>query len=192
LRDLRGGLDAVRPSIENAGTLRHRHPRRRRIGRAAAGRRRRRDHGRRSGIPGRSGIRRWRDRAGVRRRRQRRPGLRPRQVVERIGVPLGIRREPDAEVDVRLRKLEIATRADGAHDLSFRDRVAAPHRIEPEVHERHGVPVGSEDRNGLPAAGNRARERDRARHRRRDGRAARRTDVDPAVLTGRIGMGVVE
>ena len=123
VRNLRGSLDLLPPRPRHLNAL----PDRRRLrgtGRITHGRRR--DRGGRSGIAGRRGIRRWLwNRAGIRRRQRRRRGLRSRQVAERIDVALRIGREPDAEMDVRLRELGIATRADGPHDLSFRDRVSA-------------------------------------------------------------------
>jgi hypothetical protein len=189
LRGLRGSIGPMLASPRGVDAL-PRHRRRRGIGRLTPGPRR--DRNGRSGIAGRRGIRRWlRGGAGIR-GRQRWPGLRSRQVVQRIDVALRIGREPDTEMDIRLRELGIATRADGPDDLSFRDRVSAPHRVGAEVHERDGVAVGTQDRDSLPSARYRARECDRARHRCLDGRAAGSADVHAAMRAGRIGMGAIE
>jgi hypothetical protein len=124
---------------------------------------------------------RWR-RLGRRRRAAR------RQKPERVDVALRVGGHARAEIDVGLAVLGVARVRRRADDRLLADRLPARHRDRAEVLEGHGVAVGSEDRDRAAPARDRAREEHRA-HRRRPNRTARdRSDVDPAMLPGRVGV----
>jgi hypothetical protein len=97
-------------------------------------------------------------------------------------------RNADPEVDVRVGVLRLAARAKCADCGALGDGLALPDGDGPEVNERRGVAVGRLDRHRSPAAGHRSGERHRSGRRRDDGRPGSRTDVDAAVLTGRVGV----
>jgi hypothetical protein len=90
-----------------------------------------------------------------RRRLLRRPGLRLtgrpwRKERKRIDVPVRIRGQTDAEVDVRLRPLDVAARPDRAHDVAFLERRARSRADRSQVDERDRVAVGRANRQAQP------------------------------------------
>jgi hypothetical protein len=117
---------------------------------------------------------------------------RARQEKQRIEVALLVRRQPDSEMDVRVRQFRLAARADGAHEGSLGDRLPSPHGVRAQMHERDGVSVLGPDRHGLSARGHPTRERDRARHRGGDRAAALGADVDSSMLARRVRVFAVE
>ena len=72
-------------------------------------------------------------RAIARRRRSDRRRLGSRQEQKRVDVPVRLRSDAHAEIDVRLRELRYSARAHGAHDASLRDRLSSPHRVRAEM-----------------------------------------------------------
>ena len=72
--------------------------------------------------------------------------------------------------------------ADGAHDSSFGDLVAARHADRAQLQQCDGVAVGRLDRHRTTAAGNLADERDAAGSRRMDGATELTADVDSTML----------
>jgi hypothetical protein len=111
---------------------------------------------------------------------------------QRVEISLRIRGGPHAEMDVRLRHLGVAARADRSDAVALRDRCAARDRDRAEVGQRHGVPVSGRDRHALPRRRNGARERDRSGRWRRHRRAGITADVEPTVLSRGIRMRRIE
>jgi hypothetical protein len=97
--------------------------------------------------------------------------------------------DTDAEMHVRAWMLGVAAgpdRADGfalAYDGVLRNARGA------DVRQRHGVAVGSRDRDRQPVVRHGADERHRAPGRCADRLGRRGGDVDSAVLTGRVRIG---
>jgi len=111
-----------------------------------------------------------------------------RQKPERVDVAVGIRRHPDAQVDVRLGVLGLAGPAGRADAVALDDLLAARDSDGAEVDEGDRVAVGRLDRRRAATAGHGAGERDHAGRRRPDEPACRRSDVEAAMLVGRIGI----
>jgi hypothetical protein len=124
----------------------------------------------------------------LRRRRGRRLHPFLRQQRERIDVAVGIRRDPDAEMDVGLGVLGGAARPDRPEGRALRDGLLGSHAERAEVDERDRVAVGRLHRDGSASAGNRAGEADDSCRRREDGRTRRSCDVDAAVLPAGVGI----
>jgi hypothetical protein len=149
LRDGRGPPrlgDRSRADRSRRGNDHGRNGRRRRIGRTRLtgprrGAGRRRGRGCRDGRRRRSDLYRWCGR--------RRGGSACRQERQRIEVALRLRGDPDAEVDVRLRHVLVAARADHSDGAAFRDRSALRRSDRAEVRQRHRVPVRGRDRHAL-------------------------------------------
>ena len=181
------GRDLER-SLPPPGKHRRRHQRSGRLRRAAVRWRRWRDlrrAGRRDGS--RVGRRGW-----LTARSRRCDRLRRGQEEKRVEVSLRVVGEADAQVHVRLRELRIAAWADRADVRSLGERLAPLYRVRAEVHERHRVTVGRLDRHGLAVARDRPGEGDGARDGSDDTMSGRRSDVDPAVLPGRVWVIAVE
>ena len=111
-----------------------------------------------------------------------------RQQEQRVDVALLVGRKPDPKMDVRLRHLRLAARADGAHAGSLGDGLAPPHGVRAQMHEHDGVPVLGPDRHRPAARGDPARKRDRARHGRGDRATRLGADVDSSMLPGLVRM----
>ena len=124
---------------------------------------------RRNGRGGRSRGHRLADRLRRHRRRRRRRGRR-RQELQRIGIPLRLGCDADAQMDVRLSDLDLTGGTDGGNGLPVDDGRVLGDFDRPEVGQRHGVPVGRDDRQAL------ARGRDGAREGDRPGRGRRPRD----------------
>ncbi len=125
-----------------------------------------------------SGLRRGRRRSG-------RAGGKEKQ---RIEVPVRVGRQADAEVHVRLGPLRLAAGADRADDLPLVDGRPHADSDRSQVHERDRVAVCGADRQALPLARDRSRERDDAGRRRAHVASRRRRDVDSPVLPGSVGI----
>jgi hypothetical protein len=113
-----------------------------------------------------------------------------RQEEQRIEVALSVDRHTNAEVNVRHGMFRHSAGAHGAHGVALRDRVAPLHGERPEVQQRHRVPVRGFDRKRAAAGRNGSGEGDDAARRRRDVSVRRRPDVDAAMQTTRIRVGV--
>jgi hypothetical protein len=120
-------------------------------------------------------LRLWRGRLGR---------LRPREKTQRVHVPVRVRGDADAQVDVGLGVLGRPARADRADRLSFADRRAALDGERAQVEKSDGEAVRRPDRERESAAGHGPGERHRSGGRRAHGRALERTEVDAAVLPG--------
>jgi hypothetical protein len=168
---------------------------------------RRGDDGRRGLRPRRRGWRRFRSRSDgrhrARRRRggsrwfgfrvlhglQRRPLRRPRgQEPERIEVPVRVRGQSDAEMDVRRGDVG-AGRADRPDHRALRHGAVALDSDRGEMDEGDRVPVAGCDRHRQAVGRNGAGERDRATPGRQDRFALRAADGDAAVLAARVRVG---
>jgi hypothetical protein len=114
----------------------------------------------------------------------------PRQEGQRIDVALGVRRDPDPEVDRGIGR--VRRRADGADRRALADGCSAGDRDRAEVDEGHRIAVGSRDRDDAAAVRHLAGERDGAAGRREHALADRTADVDAAVLSAGVRLGVVE
>ena len=115
-----------------------------------------------------------------------------RQEGQGIDVALGIARYTRAEVHVRLGQIGDAARTDGAHHRRFSYERAARHSDRPEMDERGRISERCLDRHRLPAGRHRS---GKGHHTLRGGKhsaAARRAEVDTAVLAARVRMRVVE
>jgi hypothetical protein len=121
-----------------------------------------------------------------RRRRRRRSERRKEDL--RVDVALGIRAEPNAELDVRHRVLGNAARPHDRDGLAFGNDCAARDQGRAEVQERDGVAVGRLDRDRQTVRRDPADERDRAGGRSENRIAERTLDVDAAMLTRRQGV----
>jgi len=117
-----------------------------------------------------------------RRWRQRRRSER-RQESLRVAIPLGIRGQPDAELDVRDGVLGDAARPDRRDGLSLGDEGAGRDEGPAEVQEGHGVPVARLDRHRQAVGSHPADESDLARDRGEDRVSEPTLDVDSAVLS---------
>jgi hypothetical protein len=152
--------------------------------------------GRRSRSLGRRrlGSRRLRrgDRCGGRRLGGRRRGRPRRQEGQRIDVSLILARRAQPEVDVRLREVDDAARADRADRGAFGQVGAARDADRAKVDERRRKAERCLDRHRLAAGRNRAGERHRTVRRGEHGRAGRRTEIDAAMLARRVRMSCVE
>ncbi len=115
-----------------------------------------------------------------------------RQEAGWIEVPLFVRVEPDAEMDVRLAHLGVAARSDCPDAVAFGDCRALLNGDRPEVGERHVVPVGRLDRDRLAARRHRARERHDSRSRSEHRRTRIAADVEAAMLPRRVRLRAVE
>jgi hypothetical protein len=124
-------------------------------------------------------------------RRRRRQGRR-RQEPQRVEVALRLGGNPDPEVHVRLRQLDLAGRADRPHAVTLGYRRALGDRDRAEVGQRDGVPVGRRDREALARSRDDAREGHRPGRGRDDARARGRADVDAAMLARRVRMCRIE
>jgi hypothetical protein len=145
---------------------------------------------RRSGRRCRGGRRRWRCRRCRRGCRARDlDGIRQaREEQQRVDVPVGILRTPDAEMDVRDVVLELSTRADRPHGVAFCHRGAALDAHRAEMGQRDRVTVGSLNRHAFAANRHGSDKGNLAGHRRRDRRSGRCPDVDAAMLTSGVGV----
>jgi hypothetical protein len=127
----------------------------------------------------RRGRRRWRRRTG-------------REQGHRIDVSLRVARRSHAEVDVRVGVLDHAARPDRSDPGPLSNRRAARDGDGAEMHEGQRVTRRRLDRNGLPARRDGAGEGDDSRSGCQHRTAGRRTEVDPSVLSSRVGVGAVE
>ncbi len=121
-------------------------------------------------------------------RRRRWDGLRGGrgEQAERVDIAVGIRGEPDAEVDMRSRRDRVGALADVADDSALRDEAAAHATRRTELQQRHRIAVGGLDRQRPTAARDRADERDHPRRRGKHGASELGADVDAAVLPARV------
>jgi hypothetical protein len=110
------------------------------------------------------------------------PGMTRRQKRQRVDVPVRLGRQPNAEMDVRLRDLGVGARGDGANHLAFGDRRAHRNGDRAELQERDRVTVFGADRDCPPGAGHRPGKGDHAGGGRTHVAADRGTDVDSPVL----------
>jgi len=125
------------------------------------------------------------DRRRRRRRRRLRRALR-RQQRHGVDVAVRIRGASKAQVDVRLRPLGIAARADRADDFTLRDLSPDRHAGRAEVHERDRPAVRSSNRQAQTLVRRSPGERDDPARGRTDVRACRGADVDAAMLAARV------
>jgi hypothetical protein len=95
-------------------------------------------------------------------------------------------------VHVGLGHLGIGADADRPDAGAFGDRGAPRDRDRAEVRQRHGVPVGSGDRDAVSGGRDGAREGDGPGRRSVHRRALVAAHVDPTVLARRIGMCGIE
>ena len=149
--------------------------------------------GRRGRIGGRDGV--GGDAVGALRVRRLAAGSRgsgARKEVQRIEVALRVRRRAEPEVDVRLREVGVAGRTGGSHDDTLVHRGPAPDAERAELQQRHRRAGRRPDRERLPAARNRPRERHDAGGRRPHVLSEGRADVDAAVLSGCIRVVAIE
>jgi hypothetical protein len=109
-----------------------------------------------------------------------------------IDVPLVVVRHPGPEVNVRPGQVDHAARADRADHRRLSYVRTSLDGDRPEMHERRGVTEGGLNRHGLATRRDGAGERDDAGGGRQDWTAARRAQVDPPMLTGRIRVRTVE
>ncbi len=144
-----------------------------------------------NGRGGRSRGHRLADRLRRHRRRRRRRGRR-RQELQRIGIPLRLGRDADAQMDVRLSDLDLTGGTDGGNGLPVDDGRVLGDFDRPEVGQRHGVPVGRDDRQALARGRDGAREGDRPGRGRHHGTTRGRPDVETAVLPGGIRVSWIE
>ena len=129
---------------------------------------------------------------GLRDRRGRRCARACRQQRRRVDVALGLGGDTNTEMDVRLRMLAVATRAEPADDRAFVDGRAARDGDRTEVRQSHGVAVVGRDRQRQTRSWDGARERDEAGARCEHGRARGAGDVDAAMLATGVRMRSVE
>jgi hypothetical protein len=149
--------------------------------------------GRRGDGSGRRGPLGGRDRSlGRRLARRGRSQERSRQELQRIEVALRLRGDADPQVNVRLRQLDLARRADRPHAVTLGERRALGDRDRAKVGQRDGVPVGRRDRETLARGRDGAREGHRPGRGRDDARARGRADVDAAMRARRVRMCGIE
>jgi hypothetical protein len=115
-----------------------------------------------------------------------------RQERQGIEITLVLRRQPHAQVDVRLIDLAVAARPDRPDRRAFRHRRVPGHADRAEMSERDGVSVERLDRDALSRRRNRAGEGDGSRSRCEHRRTFRAFDVDAPMLPGGIRMGGIE
>jgi len=120
------------------------------------------------------------------RRRRARRSLWPRQEEERIQVPVRLAASPHAQIDVGHRQLGLAAWADRADRRALRDRGAAPNRHGAEMQDGDRVAVLGLDRDGPAADGDGPCEGDDSGCRREHRCPRGRSDVDSAMLAGRV------
>ena len=94
--------------------------------------------------------------------------------------------KPNPEMDVRLRVLDVAALSEGADGLALEHGGSTGYCRGAEVQHGHGEAVRRLDRHRPAASRHRAGERDGTRGRRVHGHAACATDVDAAMLIGRV------
>jgi hypothetical protein len=111
-----------------------------------------------------------------------------REQRERVDVTVRVRRDPDAEVDVRLRVLRIARGPDQADRRPFLQRSLRLDRDRAQVDEGDGIAARGPHGDGAAAARDGAGEADDATDRRAHLRARRAGDVDAAVLSPGVGV----
>jgi hypothetical protein len=112
-----------------------------------------------------------------------------RQQAERIHVALRIARDPNAEVDVRLRA---TLRADGPHDRPLADERAALDTDRAEVEQRRRVAEGRLNRDRPASGRDRARKRHHALSGSEDPGASGRAQINSPMLAARIGLRAIE
>jgi hypothetical protein len=127
-----------------------------------------------------------------RRHRRLRGNAARRQKRERVDVSLLVTGRAQAEVDVRLAGLGSAARAYGSDDAAFVDVRSARDADRPQVDERRRVAGRCLNRHGLATGRHGSCEGDDTLCRSKHRAPARGAQVDAAVLTCRIGVGVVE
>jgi hypothetical protein len=118
--------------------------------------------------------------------RRARRSLWPRQEEERITVAVRFAASPHAQMDVGHRQLGLAAWADRADRHALRDRGAAPNRYGAEMQDGDRVTVLRLDRDGPAADGDGPCEGDDSGCRREHRRTRGRSNVDSAVLAGRV------
>jgi hypothetical protein len=119
-------------------------------------------------------------------RRRRRSGLPDGQQRQRVEIPVRIGGQADAQMDVWLRSLGLAARADRSHDLPFADRRSNGQGDRSQVDEGDRIPVLGADRQAEPLARKPAGVGDDPRGRSAYLGSRRSADVDAAVLAARI------
>jgi hypothetical protein len=134
--------------------------------------------------PGRRGTDRSRLRPARRRRARR--SLWPRQEKQGIEVAVRLAASPHAQIDVGHRQLGLAAWADRANRHALCDRGAAPNRHGAEMQDGDRVAVLGLDRHGPAADGDGSCEGDDSGCRREHRRPRGRSDVDSAMLAGRV------
>jgi hypothetical protein len=111
-----------------------------------------------------------------------------REQRQRVDVPIGIRRDANAKVDVRLGRRRVGARPDRPDRVALGDHPALVDERRAELRQRDRIAVRRPDRDHPPVAGHRARERHDAAGRRPHRRAHVAADVDAAMLPGRVGI----
>jgi hypothetical protein len=119
---------------------------------------------------------------------RRRCGFPSRKQRERVHVAVRIGGQANAEVEVGLRPLSLAARADRAHDLAFLNRGPGAHSDRAEVDERDRVAIGGANRQAQALTGQLPDERGDACRRSPDLRTRRGRDVDSPVLAACVGI----
>jgi hypothetical protein len=120
--------------------------------------------------------------------RRRRRDLLRRQQRERVEIAVRVRRQTDAQMDIRLGAFGLSARPDGPHDLAFADGRPHPDRDRAQVDERGRVPVLGPDRQAPTFVWQLPGESDDSGRRRHHIRARRRADVDSTVLAAGVGV----
>ena len=111
------------------------------------------------------------------------PGRQKRQGVD---VAVRVRREADAQIDVRLRPLGLAARADRADDVALADLSPDGHPDRAQVDERDRPAVLGSDRQAEALSRQSSGERDHSARGGTDVGARGSSDVDPSMLATRI------
>jgi hypothetical protein len=109
-----------------------------------------------------------------------------RQKRQRIDVAVGVRREADAQIDIRFRPLGLAARADRADDVALADLSPDRHPDRTQVDERDRPAVLGSDRQAEALSRQSSGERDHPTRGGTNIRARGSSDVDPSVLATRI------
>jgi hypothetical protein len=120
---------------------------------------------------------------------RRRPGRQERQ---RVDIALVVGGRTHAEVHERLRRGHDAAQTDRADDCALAYLRSARHADRAEMNERDRVAERRLDRDGPPSRRNRPGERDDTARRREHIRTRRRSEVDTAMLTRGVRVGMVE
>jgi hypothetical protein len=110
-----------------------------------------------------------------------------RQERERIDVAVRIGSDPDSEVDVR-RSTVVRRSRNGADSVPLAYESVLGNADRAQSDKRDRIAVFAADRDGAPASGHRAGERDRAGHGRTHARTGVTGDIDAAVLSAGIGI----